>query len=314
MGFDIVGISKYVPSKRVSNFDLEKIVDTSDEWIYERTGIKNRYYSENEGTFDLGYNAAKKLIRETQVNPKDIGAVIVPTFTADYLIPSVACLLQSKLGLSQEVFALDINGACTGFIYALKIADSLFESMSDDKYILVVGAELISKLLDFKDRSTCILFGDGAGAALLKRNKEKKNHYCIGARGTKEELFCTGVNKEKLLPYLTMDGKAVFKFAIKAIIKCVKEVLEKSGLKKDDIDYVVCHQANSRIIESVRRKLDISKEHFYVNIENYGNTSSASIPIVLAEMNEKNLLKNGMKIIMVGFGGGLTWGSVLVEW
>ncbi len=314
MGFDIIATSKYLPKNIVSNVDLEKIVDTSDEWIYERTGIKNRHYSDGESTVDLAYKAAFELIERSNIDREKIRAIIVPTFSPDYLTPSVSCLLQEKLNLSEDIFAFDINAACSGFIYALKLADGILDGMKDDEYLLIAGAECISKVLDFEDRTTCILFGDGSGCVLLKKNNDKKSIFSIGARGGKSELSCAGVNKLGLKPFVQMDGKSVFRFATRTMTACIFDVLDKSGISKDDLDYVVCHQANKRIIDYAQKKLGIAKERFYVNIEKYGNTSSASIPIALAEMDENNLLKRGMKILLVGFGGGLTWGGTLIEW
>ncbi len=314
MGFDILCVSKYLPERKVSNFDLEKIVDTSDEWIFNRTGIRNRYHSDDESTVDLAYNAALKLIEKSGVDKEKIRTLIVPTFTPDYMTPSVACLLQEKLELSENIFAFDMNAACSGFIYALKLADGILNSMEDDEYLMIVGSEYTSKFLNFEDRGTCILFGDGAGAALLKKNNTKNYVFSIGAKGGAGDLSCAGINKMGLEPYIKMDGKGVFRFATRTMTSCLFDVLDKTGVSKHDVDYVVCHQANSRIIEYAQKKLGLPKERFYMNIEQYGNTSSASIPIALAEMDEKNLLKRGMKILMVGFGGGLTWGGTLIEW
>ncbi len=314
MGFDIIATSKYLPNKAVSNFDLEKIVDTTDEWIINRTGIKNRYYSDGESTVDMGYNAALQVIEKSGIDREQIRAIIVPTFSPDYMSPSVSCLLQERLKLSENIFAFDINAACSGFIYALKLAEGILASIREDEYLMIVGTECISKVLDFEDRSTCILFGDGSGAVLLRRNDKKKSVFSVGARGGLAELSCAGVNKLGLQPLVKMDGKSVFRFATRTMTACILDVLDKSGVSKYDLDYVVCHQANKRIIEYAQKKLDIPKERFYVNIERYGNTSSASIPIALAEMDEKDLLKRGMKILLVGFGGGLTWGGTLIEW
>lgn len=313
MGFDIVATGRALPKKRVSNFDLEKIVETSDEWIFERTGIRNRHYREEETTASLGAEAAEKAIQKAGIDKGEIGAILVPTFTADFLTPSTACLIQEKLGLSEEIFALDMNAACSGFVYALRVAEGLFSTMVEEKYILVVGSEVISKVLDFTDRGSCILFGDGAGAVLLKKNAEKKILFSVGAKGGCEELGCKFTVNEGN-PYLYMDGKAVFRFATTVVPACVTDVLRKSEVEKEEVDFVVCHQANSRIIDTAAKRLGIPREKFYVNIEEYGNTSSASIPIALDEMVEKGLLKRGMKVAMVGFGGGLTWGGVLVEW
>lgn len=314
MGFDILATGRALPKKRVSNFDLEKIVETSDEWIEQRTGIQFRYYREDESTVSLGAEAARKTIEKAGIDKSEIGAILVPTFTPDYLTPSTACLIQRELGLEESIFALDVNAACSGFIYALRLAEGLFATMDEEKYILVVGSEVISRVLDFTDRGTCILFGDGAGGVLLQKNEKKKSIFSVGAKGGAEELGCKFSVKDEGNPYLYMDGKAVFRFATSTIPSCVNDVLEKSGVDREEIDFVVCHQANRRIIESAAKKLRMPLEKFYVNISEYGNTSSASIPIALDEMAEKGMLERGMKIVMVGFGGGLTWGGVLVTW
>lgn len=313
MGFEIVATGSYLPKKTVTNFDFEQRMDTSDEWIYSRTGIKERRYVEDETTEDLGFYAAKAVIEKSGVAKEKIRALLVPTFTSDYLTPSVACLLQRRLELPEDLFALDINGACSGFLYGLKIADSLLCTMEEDEYILVVGSEVISKLLNFEDRGTSILFGDGAGAVLVKKRKGNAV-FSVGSRGTAKELGCAGVNRQGLKPQVYMDGKEVFRFATSAVIQCIEDVLKKADISKETPDYIICHQANWRIIDYVRKKLDLPSEKFYGNIERYGNTSSASIPIVLDEMSEKGLLKKGMRVLLVGFGGGLTWGGTLLEW
>lgn len=313
MGFEIVATGSYLPKKTVTNFDLEQKMDTSDEWIFSRTGIKERRYVEHETTEDLGFYAAEKAIERSGISKEKIKALIVPTFSPDYLTPSVSCLLQQRLGLREDILALDINAACSGFLYALKIADSLLLTMKEEEYVLVVGTEVISKLLNFEDRGTSILFGDGAGAALL-RKKEGEVFFSVGARGAKKELGCAGVNNQGLKPQVYMEGKEVFRFATWAIVECIQDVLKKSAVSKEDVDYIVCHQANQRIINYAIKKLELPEAKFYGNIERYGNTSSASIPIVLNEMVENDLLKKGMKVLLVGFGGGLTWGGLLMEW
>ena len=281
----------------MTNEDFVSKIDTTDEWIVSRTGIECRRYVENQTTADLG-----------------VLAVIVATFTPDYLTPSVACLIQQQLQLPEDILSLDINGACSGFIYGMMLCDSLLTSFSEDEYILLIGTEVISKLLNFEDRGTCILFGDGAGAVILKKREGALGYFSVGSRGTSKELGCFGVDGKGSKPQVYMNGKEVFRFATATIVQCIEDVIEKNRVQKEEIDYVVCHQANKRIIDYAQKKSKISSEKFYVNIAEYGNTSSASIPIALDEMAEKNLLQRGMKVLMVGFGGGLTWGGTLIEW
>lgn len=314
MSFEVVSTGRYVPEKVVTNEDFVSKIDTTDEWIVSRTGIECRRYVENQTTADLGVLAAQKAIEKGNIPKEKIKAVIVATFTPDYLTPSVACLIQQQLQLPEDILSLDINGACSGFIYGMMLCDSLLTSFSEDEYILLIGTEVISKLLNFEDRGTCILFGDGAGAVILKKREGALGYFSVGSRGTSKELGCFGVDGNGSKPQVYMNGKEVFRFATATIVQCIEDVIEKNRVQKEEIDYVVCHQANKRIIDYAQKKSKISSEKFYVNIAEYGNTSSASIPIALDEMVEKNLLQRGMKVLMVGFGGGLTWGGTLIEW
>lgn len=314
MSFEVVSTGRYVPEKVVTNEDFVSKIDTTDEWIVSRTGIECRRYVENQTTADLGVLATQKAIEKGNIPKEKIKAVIVATFTPDYLTPSVACLIQQQLQLPEDILSLDINGACSGFIYGMMLCDSLLTSFSEDEYILLIGTEVISKLLNFEDRGTCILFGDGAGAVILKKREGALGYFSVGSRGTSKELGCFGVDGKGSKPQVYMNGKEVFRFATATIVQCIEDVIEKNRVQKEEIDYVVCHQANKRIIDYAQKKSKISSEKFYVNIAEYGNTSSASIPIALDEMAEKNLLQRGMKVLMVGFGGGLTWGGTLIEW
>ena len=314
MSFEVVSTGRYVPEKVVTNEDFVSKIDTTDEWIVSRTGIECRRYVENQTTADLGVLAAQKAIEKGNIPKEKIKAVIVATFTPDYLTPSVACLIQQQLQLPEDILSLDINGACSGFIYGMMLCDSLLTSFSEDEYILLIGTEVISKLLNFEDRGTCILFGDGAGAVILKKREGALGYFSVGSRGTSKELGCFGVDGKGSKPQVYMNGKEVFRFATATIVQCIEDVIEKNRVLKEEIDYVVCHQANKRIIDYAQKKSKISSEKFYINIAEYGNTSSASIPIALDEMAEKNLLQRGMKVLMVGFGGGLTWGGTLIEW
>ncbi|MEG0856037.1 MAG: beta-ketoacyl-ACP synthase III [Terrisporobacter sp.] len=318
----IGGVGKYTPSKKITNDDFSHIVDTNDEWISSRTGIKSRYMSSGEDTSYMAAMASKKAIEEAGISVLDIDLIVLATCTPDMFTPSTACIVQSIIGAKNAV-AFDISAACSGFIYGLDIAKSL---MNSNKYnnTLVIGAENLSKFMDWKDRSTCILFGDGAGAAVLCKSKEAgigsslcksegEKWDCITIEGS--DVDSPFVEKKTLRDSkLKMNGNEVFKFATSIIVKSINEILEDNNLTLDDIDYIVPHQANIRIIEYAARKLKVPMSKFYMNIEEYGNTSAASIPIALSEMYEKDLLKKGNKIILVGFGAGLTYGATFINW
>lgn len=309
-GIQIVATGRGLPEQSVTNDDLSKIVDTSDEWISTRTGIKSRYFCKEEKNWQLALEAADKAIESAGIDRKDIGILIVATFTPDYAAPSVACILQKELGLDTNVAAFDLNAACSGFLYGLKVASDML-SGAKRPYALVIGSEQISTRLDMTDRNTCVLFGDGAGAALVKKVPDKTFVSILGADGSVEALGCTGLTAEK--QHIYMDGKKVFKFAVQTIVEVTQDLLNEAGMAIEDIDYVVCHQANERIIKSAIKMLKAPEEKFFINLQNYGNTSAASIAIALDEMNEKGMLKPGMKIICVGFGAGFTWGGILLE-
>ncbi len=325
MSFEILGVSSYVPETVLTNFDLEKIVETSDEWITERSGIKERRIAEDgEVTSDLAAKAALKLFKEIDFNPLKIDAIIFATATPDNLIASTACNFQTKIG-ARNAFAFDISAACPGFLYALIIADSLLKN-DRINYVIVVGAETLSRYVDWFDRSTCVLFGDGAGVILLKKQSKKNKiiAWDLGSDGSLRELLIMpggGVSfpfsleaLEKRMCYIKMKGREVFKNAVLKMQESTEKVIEMAKIKPSEIDWVIPHQANIRIIEALRERLGVPKEKVYVNIEKYGNTSAASIPIALREMLEKKLLKNGQIILMTSFGAGFTWGTVLMEW
>ncbi len=305
-GLKIVSTGSCHPQNAVSNDKLSETVDTSDEWISTRTGIRQRYFSEGETNVDLASNAAKQALERAGISVEEIGACVVATFTPDNLTPSVACMVQNRLGLPKDAFCFDINAACSGFIYALNVAYGIL-MQGGKKYALVIGSEVISRVLDFADRSTCVLFGDGAGAAVVTLSENSAYEFTCGADGNDAILNC------KTSGGLQMDGREVFKFAVGIIPECINTLLEKSQLALDDIDYVVCHQANERIISHVVKKMKAPSEKFFMNLQKYGNTSAASIPLALDEMASGGLLKEGMKIICVGFGSGLTWGGILLE-
>lgn len=318
----IEGVGAYLPSLAVTNEKLSEFVDTNDEWISERTGIKERRISDGEDTSVVASKAAKLALDRAEVKAEELDLIIVATVSPDMFIPSVACLVQNNLG-AQNAACFDINVACSGFVYGLEVAKGMMLSMNY-KNALVIGAEVLSKVIDWSDRSTCILFGDGSGAAVLKKCEDRgiiKSY--LKAEGEKWESltigaadFNTPFNKEKMIKKRTIDmnGREVFKFATKAIEDGVKKILDDTGISIDEIKYIVPHQANSRIISSAAKRLGIEKNKFFVNVENVGNTSSASVPIALNDMYEKHMLKKGDKIILVAFGGGLTYGSTLIEW
>lgn len=310
VGIQLIATGRAMPKKEITNDDLSKIVDTNDEWISTRTGIKSRHFCEDEQNWQIALEAATKAIEKAGIEKSEIGILVVATFTPDYATPSVSCILQKELGLDTSVAAFDINAACSGFLYALKVANGL---LTDEKrpYALVIGSEQISSRMNMEDRGTCVLFGDGAGAAVIRRNPEKRFVSILGANGDVEALGCYGHTSDT--PYIYMDGKRVFKFAVQTMTKVAEEVLDEAGLTLDDIDYVVCHQANERIIRTVMKQLHAPEEKFFINIQNYGNTSAASIPIALDEMNEQGKLQPGSKLLCVAFGAGFTWGGTLIE-
>lgn len=318
----IAGTGAYVPSLAVTNDDISELVETNDEWIMKRTGIRERRISQGEDTSDMASKAALCALERADVEPKDVELIIVATISPDMFIPSVACLVQSKIG-ADDAACFDINVACSGFVYAMEIAQSMMKSMNY-KNALIIGSETLSKVINWKDRSTCILFGDGAGAAVLKRTEEpgimKSYLKSEGKKGDALTIgaadFNTPFSKESFERdrHIYMNGGDVLKFAVNALADSVNKVLDKTGLSMDDIKYIVPHQANVRIIQSAAKKLHTDLDKFYINLEKYGNTSSASVPIALNEMYEKGMLKKGDKFILVAFGGGLTYAATMIEW
>ena len=321
---EIIGIGGYVPEKIVTNELLESIVDTSDQWISSRTGISERRISTGENTTQLALKAAKLAIKQANIEADDIDLIILATITPDFFTPSVASLVQAELGL-KDIPSFDISAGCTGFIYGLQIADNFIKA-GQSQCILVIGAETLSKVLDWNDRNTCVLFGDGAGAAILK--KSKKAGIISTYTGSQGDLdgfltipavsprnpFIKNHSEVEDHSYMYMNGKEIFKFATHIMLKSIEIILADNKLTIDDINYIVPHQANYRIIDNVAKRLKIPSEKFYKNMSHFGNTSAASIPLALAEMIEKKLIKDGNRIIMVGFGGGLTWGAILLDW
>lgn len=298
--------ARFLPEHIVTNEDLSRRVDTNDEWISSRTGIRERHYAQDMPNTEMAIEVGKSLIEKSGFVPEDIAAVLVASFTPDCFTPSMACQVHRALGLPECAMAFDFNAACSGFVYGMSLAQDMLKSRSG-KAIMLIGSEKISAHLDYTDRNTCILFGDGAGGAILTEGGVDFP-FIFGTKGDDEAISCPVDGK------ITMKGKEVFVFAVNAITNSLHGILEGAGLTRDDIDHVVCHQANLRIIAHVYKKLGMPQEKFYINLDHYGNTSSASIPIVLDEMAEKGLLKNGQKLLCVGFGAGLTWGATLVEW
>ena len=314
-----------VPQKILNNYDLEKIVETSDEWIRTRTGMFERHIaSENEAASDLAYEAAVRAIESSSVKYKDIDQIIVATISGDHPFPSTACILQKKLGL-KDIPCFDISAGCTGFIYALDVARQYVEN-GIVQNILVIGVEILTKITNWKDRNTCVLFGDGAGAAVIGEVEDGLGVLGIdlGSDGSGGKyLFQPAGGSRRPASHETVDarehfihmnGNEVFKFAIQIMGKTAKRALAKAGLEPADVDLLVPHQANIRIINSAAKRLKMPMEKVWVNVDKYGNTSAASIPIALCEAQEQGVLKKGGTVLLVGFGAGLTWSSIVLKW
>lgn len=318
----IKGIGAYTPSQIISNDDLSKIVNTNDQWIRERTGIKERRVSQGEDTSSIATKACEKALQSAGVDATEIDLIIVATVTPDMFTPSVACMVQSNLG-AVNATAFDINAACSGFIYGLQVAESMMKNLGYNK-ALVIGAETLSKIVDWNDRSTCVLFGDGGGACVLSLEEEKEGIITsfTASDGAKGDCLQAGAF-DVINPYveevveksktLSMDGRAVFRFATSVIVDAIKKVLNNSKYSIDDVKYIIPHQANVRIIEYAAKKLEVENSKFFVNLDRFGNTSSASIPIALDELYSSKKLQKGDLVILVGFGGGLTYGATLVR-
>ena len=311
-GIKLRGTGRAVPAGVVTNDDLARMMDTSDEWITSRTGIKRRYRCAAETHTRLCVQAAKSALERAGASPADIGACIVATVTPDTIVPSAACMLQRELGLPTDIPCFDLNAACTGFVYALHTMECLLNA-SPRKFGLVVGAEALSRIVDWTDRSTCILFGDGAGAAVVEcREGWPSIGAVLGSRGDDELLRLPGLGTGER-SYLSMEGTKVFKFAVEAVPACIDAVLDKANMTAEDVDFFVFHQANARIIDLAVRKYHIPPEKYYKNIENYGNTAAASVPLVLSELEEQGRIGPGSRMLVVAFGGGLTWGGAMIE-
>ncbi|MCS7198726.1 MAG: ketoacyl-ACP synthase III [Caldimicrobium sp.] len=315
-----------VPPKVLTNYDLEKMVDTSDEWIIERTGIKERHILDNNEVISTyAIEASKEALKRAGLQAKDIDLIICATLTPDYLMPSLSILIQNGLG-AVKAGAFDLSATCSGFLYALCIGDQ-FVRNNPERKILIVGAEALSRKTNWQDRTTCVLFGDGAGAVIMTG---QENHdrgiidFILGADGSNSHLLTLKGGgsayfplDEKLPPeeyYIRMQGREVFKIATRVMEKIALELLERNNLKPEDLDLIIPHQANLRIIEYLRERLNLPKEKFFVNIDRYGNTSAASIPIALYEAEKEGKLQRGNLLLMVAFGGGFTYAGVLMRW
>lgn len=302
----IIGTGSYIPKKVITNDDLSITLDTSDAWISTRTGIHNRHIAEGMTSSDMAYMAARRAVDDSGLNPADIDVIIVATSSPDYAFPSTAALVQAKLE-AVNAACFDISAACTGFIYAYSIAQGYIAG-GMYKNILIIGTEVMSEHVDWKDRSVCVLFGDGAGAAMLTADKDNLSSVMIHSDGSRGNVLTCGKDN------IFMDGQEVFKFAVKTVPMSIQDILNKEHIRADDVGMYILHQANQRIIQAVSKRLGISMEKFPMNMQEYGNTSAASIPILLDELNRNNRLVRDELIVMSGFGAGLSWGSIVLNW
>lgn len=320
MSFKIIGTGSYVPEKVVTNNDLTAFVDTNDEWISSRSGIRQRHICTGETTSDLATKAALRALENAGVDAGEIDMILCATVSPEYTTPAMACLVQRNIGAPARCKAMDIAAACTGFLYLMDTAAAFF-ALGGIRKMLIIGAESMSRVLNWKDRSTCVLFGDGAGAVVL----EKGDNYLCSSFETHgdDQVISLPTRKgmspwdelEENLPLVHMNGQETYKFAVSNFPKRIAEVLEKAGLTESDVDWVIPHQANKRIIDGAARRMKgIPRDHFLVNIQNYGNTSAATIPIMLDEANRAGMFKEGDLLAMVAFGGGLSSAACLVKW
>ena len=317
MSFSIIGTGSALPVCVKTNEELSKIVDTTDEWITTRTGIKERHVLTDESLSDISCRAAESALQDAGITADELDLIICTTMKGDYITPSMACIIQSRLSASCPAF--DISAACSGFIYALDIAAGYFAGKRA-KYILIIAAEAMSRFVDWKDRTTCVLFGDGAGAAVLGQGDDLLS-VKLSAQGKINPLYaCHASGNSPFGPqsenntFLKMNGREVFKFAVTSMCADIKSVIEEAGIAENDVDYVLPHQANIRIIEAAQSKLNIPNQKFLTNIRHCGNVSAASIPILLDEENKKGTFKKGDLLVMTAFGGGLTTGACVIRW
>ena len=305
LAMNFIGTGLAHGKRKVLNDDLAKIMDTSDEWIREKSGIESRWFADGQSNADIACEASLKAIEESGLSARDIDAVIVCTFTADKATPGVATEICGMLGLREDVLATDVNGACSGFIYGAIVANALLHTGSYQN-ILLVGSETISSFMSMKDRGTDVLFGDGAGAAVCTLREDGFFAHLEGVISDSEVLYC-----ERFEQRISMQGQEVYRFAVNKIPEVTKELLDQNGVNKDDVDFFIFHQANKRIIRSIASKLGVPIEKCFMDLEEYGNTSAASVAIAMADMRDKGLLKPGMLAVSVGFGAGLTYGGML---
>lgn len=321
----ISGIGSYVPEKVVTNDDLSKVVDTSNEWIVERTGIEERRVVEDGvATSDIATKAALDALNDANIEPEDIDLIIIGTVTPDHSFPSTACIVQKNIG-AVNAAAFDISVGCAGFVYGLSVGENFIKSGMYKK-VLVIGAETLSKIVDWQDRNTCVLFGDGAGACVLERceddfgilsaelGSDGKNGGVLIQEAGGSRTPATHDSVENRLHYVRMDGKEVFKFAVRVMEKATMNVLEKADLKLEELDHLIPHQANIRIIDAADKRLKLGKDKIYINLNKYGNMSAASVPVALHEALKDKRIKKGDNIILVAFGAGLTWASMVIRW
>ena len=318
MSFNIIGTGMYVPEKIVTNDDLSKVVDTTDEWITQRTGIKERRVCVDENITDLAVKAATNALENANITAKDLDLIVVATISSQYSTPSQACIVQREIGANCPAF--DINAACSGFVYALDVVAGFF-ARDRVENVLVIASEHLTGIVDWEDRATCVLFGDGAGAVVLSKGDSLKaisltakgNVHALNApKGENTSPYITYEKYHK--PVLYMDGHEVYKFAVSSMVREIKKVIKQAGYTQDDIDYVIPHQANERIIDAAMSKLDIPAEKYIKNVKLFGNTSASCMPIALSQANDKNLFKKGDVICLCSFGAGLTTGSCVLVW
>jgi len=321
----ITATARYLPERTLSNFDLEKMVDTTDEWIRSRTGIENRHIvAEGEATSDMGAQIAKQLLARSEKAAEDIDLILVATSTPDFPVVSTAALVQDKIGAA-NAWGFDIVAACTGFVYAMETGSKMIES-GQYKNVIVIGADTMSSIIDYTDRNTCIIFGDGGGGVLLEPSENEhgvldsilhtdgsgSKYLTVPAGGSLHPASIDTV--EKKMHYVYQDGKTVYKFAVKNMAKVSKQILDKNGLKGEDIKLFIPHQANKRIIDAAAERCGLQKDQVFVNINRYGNTTAGTIPLAIDEAVEMNLLAEGDLLLLAAFGGGFTWGSMLIRW
>ena len=317
MSFRIIGTGSYVPEKVVTNFDLAEVIDTSDEWIKQRVGISERHISTDESAAEMGYKAALNALEMSNVKPEELDLIIVASISNDTICPTAAGTIQKLLGAKCPAF--DVNSACSGFLFAIDTAAGFF-ARGKVKKALVIGSERMSRIIDWKDRGTCVIFGDGAGAAVLEEGDGYLESKIATYGGDDVIKIPSGTDaspyydKEVGAAHVFMDGQETFKFAVNTITSEIQEITEKAGLSVEDIKYVVPHQANIRIIQFASKRLGLPMEKFFVNIEKYGNTSAASIPMALDELNRTGDLKRGDIIAMTAFGGGLSSATCIIKW